>query len=103
MAPSRAYVEIEGKTLKNLDNQDLLILAALVKNQHAKMAYSELSTTSQFLLRIANKSTFFQNLNYLQKLGLLALIKKKVGRYYTMESQILLSELLLYFDSIGKG
>ena len=44
----QAYVDVEGETLKNLGDRDLLILAALVK--------------------------------------------KKIGRYYTMESQILLSD-----------
>jgi cell division control protein 6 len=39
-----------------------------------------------------SKSTFFQSVNYLQNLGLIILIKKKVDRYYTMESQILLSD-----------
>ena len=39
-----------------------------------------------------SKSTFFQSVNYLQKLGLITLIKKKIGRYYIMESQILLSD-----------
>ncbi|WMT50190.1 MAG: hypothetical protein RE472_04265 [Thermoplasmatales archaeon] len=44
------------------------------------------------LLRGVSKSTFFQSVNYLQNLGLITLIKKKIGRYYTMESQILLSD-----------
>ena len=38
------------------------------------------------------KSKFFQSVNYLQNLGLIILIKKKIGRYYTMESQILLPD-----------
>jgi tRNA A37 threonylcarbamoyltransferase TsaD len=33
-------VEVDGETLKNLGDQDLLILAALVKNQDTNMAYS---------------------------------------------------------------
>ena len=32
------------------------------------------------------------SVNYFQNLGLFTLIKKKIGRYYTMESQILLSD-----------
>jgi len=40
----------------------------------------------------SSKSTFFQSVNYLQNLGPITLIKKKIGRYYTMESQILLSD-----------
>ncbi len=39
-----------------------------------------------------SKSTFFQSINYLQNLDPIKLIKKKIDRYYTMESQILLSD-----------
>ncbi len=38
------------------------------------------------------KSKFLQRVNYLQNLGLITLIKKKIGRYYKMESQILLAD-----------
>ena len=44
------------------------------------------------LFRSVSKSTFFQSVNYLQNLGIITLIKKKIGRYYIMESQILLSD-----------
>ena len=32
---------VEGETLKNLGDRDLLILAALIKNQDTNRAYSE--------------------------------------------------------------
>ncbi|EQD55655.1 AAA family ATPase [mine drainage metagenome] len=95
----QAYVEVEGETLKNLGDRDLLILAALIKNQDTNRAYSEVSASGNMLLRGVSKSTFFQSVNYLQNLGLITLIKKKIGRYYTMESQILLSMRLLYLES----
>ena len=91
-ALKQAYVEVEGETLKNLGDRDLLILAALIKNQDTNKAYSEVSASNHLLLRGVSKSTFFQSVNYLQNLGLVTLIKKKIGRYYTMESQILLSD-----------
>jgi len=50
------------------------------------------SNNDNILLKGMSKSTFFQSVNYLQNLGLITLIKKKIGRYYTMESQILLSD-----------
>jgi len=40
--------------------------------------------------------------NYLQNLGLITLIKKKIGRYYTMESQILLSDETIVNREIKK-
>ncbi len=48
------------------------------------------------------KSTFFQSVNYLQNLGLITLIKKEVGRYYTIESQILLSDAIIVVKEINK-
>ena len=57
-ALKQAYVEVEGETLKNLGDRDLLILAALVKNQDTNRAYSEVSSSSHLLLRGVSKSTF---------------------------------------------
>ena len=88
----QAYVEVEGETLRNLGDRDLLILASLIKNQDTNKAYAEVTNVNSFLVKGMSKSTFFQSVNYLQNLGLVTLIKKKIGRYYTMESQILLSD-----------
>ena len=63
-ALKQAYVEVEGETLKNLGDRDLLILAALIKNQDTNKAYSEVSTSNHLLLRGARKSTFFRRVNY---------------------------------------
>ena len=95
-------MEVEGETLKNIGDRDLLILAALVKNQDTNRAYSEVSESSHLLLRGLSKSTFFQSVNYLQNLGLITLIKKNIGRYYTMESQILLSDESIVYGEIRK-
>ena len=85
-------MEVKGKPLKNLGDWDLLIVAALVKNQNTNMEYSEISASVHFLLRGVSSSTILQNVNYLQNLGLITLIKKKIGICYTMETQILLSD-----------
>ena len=101
-ALKQAFVEVEGETLKNLGDRDMLILAALVKNQDTNRAYSEVSASSHLLLRGVSKSTFFQSVNYLQNLGLITLIKKEIGRYYTMESQILLSDASIVSGELRK-
>ena len=54
--------------------------------------YSEVPSSNNMFLRGVSKSTFIQSVSYLQNIGLVTLIKKKIGRYYTMESQILLSD-----------
>ena len=49
-ALEHAYEEMEGETLKNLVDCDLLILAALVKNQDTNKAYSEVSAFSYLIV-----------------------------------------------------
>ncbi len=70
------------RNTKNLGDRDLLILAALIKNQDTNRAYSEANPSSNMLLRGVSKSTLFQSVNYLLNLGLITLIKKKIGKYY---------------------
>lgn len=88
----QAYVEVEGETLKSLSDRDLIVLASLIRNVDTNRAYEEVSRIDYFIVKGLSKSTFFQSVNYLQNLGLINLIKKRSGRYYTMESQILLSD-----------
>jgi len=88
----QAYTEVEGETLKSLSYRDLIILQALFKNPDTNTAYTEVSRHPYFSGSPPSKSTFFQGVNYLQNLGLITLIKKKVGRSYTMEAQLLLSD-----------
>ena len=64
----------------------------MIRNQDTNKAYAEVSSGDNMLVKGMSKSTFFQSVNYLLNLGLITLIKKKIGRYYTMESQILLSD-----------
>ena len=102
-ALKQAYVEVGGETLKNLGDRDLLILVALIKNQDTNKAYAEVSESNHLLLRGVSLSTFFQSVNYLQNLSLITIIKKKIGRYYTMESQILLSNASIVSGELRKG
>ena len=64
----------------------------MIRNQDSNKAYAEVSCSDNIFLKGMSKSTFFRTVNYLQNLGLITLIKKKVGRYYTVESQTLLSD-----------
>ena len=64
----------------------------MIRNQDTNKGYAEVSSGDNMLVKGMSKSTFFQSVNYLLNLELITLIKKKIGRYYTMESQILLSD-----------
>ncbi len=99
---NQAKVEVECEPLKNPEDWDLLIVAALVKNQNTNTEYSDISASVNLLLRGVSRSTILQNVNYLQNLGLFILIKKKIGRYYTMESQILLSDASIVSGELRK-
>ena len=80
----------------------MLIVAALVKNQNTNMAYSEISASVHFSLGGVRKSTIFQNVNYLQNLGPIILIKKKIGIYYTMGAKMLLSNASIVSGELRK-
>ena len=85
-----------------LGDRDLLILPAMIRNQDTNKGYAEVSESNHLLLRGVSLSTFFQSVNYLQNLGLITLTKKKLGRYYTMESQILLSDASIVSGELRK-
>ena len=55
----QAYVEVEGETLRNLGDRDLLILAPLIKKQERNKIYAEVTNGHGFLVKGMSKSTFF--------------------------------------------
>ena len=62
-ALKQAYIEVEGETLRNLGDRDLLILASLIRNQDTNKAYAEISSSDNMLVKGMSKSTFFQSVN----------------------------------------
>ena len=101
-ALKQAYIEVEDDTLRNLGDRDLLILISLIKNQDTNKTYAEVSSNDNIFLKGISKLTFFHTINYLQNLGLITLIKKKIDRYYTMESQKLLSDTTIVSVELKK-
>ncbi len=101
-ALKQAYIEVEGETLRNLSDRDLIILSSLIRNQDTNKAYMEVYESDNMTVKGMSKSTFFQSANYLQNLGLITLIKKKIGRYYTMEAQNLLSDVSIVSGELKK-
>ena len=102
MAVKQAYLEVEGETLKNLGDRDLIILSALIKIPDTNKAYEAISQLDNYTVKGITKPTFFQSANYLQNLGLITLIKKRVGRFYTMEAQPLMSDTNVVFNEAKK-
>jgi cell division control protein 6 len=87
----QAAKEIEMYTMNSLSLRDLVILSALTEQNNTNEAYDiALNRLKMFSYPLLSKATYFKTLNYLQNLGLITLIKKRAGRYYTYEAQLLI-------------
>ena len=93
--------EVESETGRTLETGSV-DTGSPIKNQDTNRAYSEANPSSNMLLRGVSKSTLFQSVNYLLNLGLITLIKKKIGKYYTMKAQILLSDASIVSGELRK-
>ncbi|MGC9069626.1 MAG: Cdc6/Cdc18 family protein [Thermoprotei archaeon] len=90
-----AEKEIELGTLRGLNLRNLIILQSLITNNNTNAAYEiakRICTEHNITL---SKPTFFHDLNYLQNLGLITLIRAHVGRTYTYEVQLLFNTEIL--------
>ena len=88
----QASLEVEGETLKNLNDKDLMVFNALIKYTDTNKAFNAIAKSDSFYTRGISKPTFLQSATHLQNLGLLSLIKKRSGRFYTLEAQMLISD-----------
>ncbi len=91
--------EVEESTLRGLKTTELEILATLIKNRDTNIAYNVIVRNSMSKMC---KATFFKILNHLQNLGLISLIKKREGRYYTNETRILIHNKDIVFDELER-
>jgi cell division control protein 6 len=90
--------EILEYTLSKLDFRQLVILTILVDQPETNKAY--ITTRDKLLYNYVNeykyktysKPTFYQDLKVLNTYGLITLIKKKVGQYYTYEAEVHISK-----------
>ncbi len=57
-ALKQAYIEVEGETLRNLSNRDLIILSSLIRNQDTNKAYMEVYDNDNMTVKGIIKSTF---------------------------------------------
>jgi len=99
-----ASIEVLEYTLNKLDFRQLVILTTLVDQPETNKAYTivrdklieanenikdeSLKEYSKFKINTYSKSTYYQDLKVLSTYGLITLIKKKVGQYYTYEAEI---------------
>jgi len=90
---SEASREVEEMGLRELKDRDLIALYAASKIKETNEAYKAFN---RYLERIEgmtlSKTAFFRMLNYLQNLGFITQVRKRVGRYYTIEVDVLVNE-----------
>ena len=92
-AAEEASREVESMTLRELKDRDVIALYVLTKYRETSNAYKIFNTyMARFEGRFLTKPTFFRTLNYLQNLGLITQVRKRVGRSYTIEVDMLIDE-----------
>jgi cell division control protein 6 len=85
--------EIDIMSLKELKETDLIALFVVSKIKETNKAYEIFNNyMNKIHHRPLSKPAFFRILNYLQNLGLITQIRKKVGKYYTTEIDLLIDE-----------
>jgi len=98
-----ASKEVEEIVISGLKDRDLIILYALAICNETNKAYTMATKNiSNIEGSTLSKKHFFRILNYLQNIGLISLIKKRCGRYYTLEVQFLLSDPTLIKGEIKR-
>jgi cell division control protein 6 len=91
-AISEASREVEEMCLRELRDQDLIALYAVSRVKETNKAYLVFNEYMEKIEgRTLTKPVFFKTLNYLQNLGLITEIRKRVGRYYTIEVDLLIA------------
>jgi len=88
--------EVEKIGLRELKDRDFLLLYVISKNKETNKAYVTFNELLEKLEGIkVSKTIFFRMLNYLQTLGLITQVRKRVGRYFTTEIDLLIGEDLI--------
>jgi len=95
-AIEEASREVESITLRELKDRDLIALYIVSKTKETSKAYPIFTAyTSRYEGRFLTKPTFFRTLNYLQNLGLITQIKKRVGKSFTIEVETLIDQKMI--------
>ena len=95
-AVSEASREVEEMCLRELKDHDLVALFAVSRVRETNKAYVVFNEYIKKIEgRTLSKPIFFKTLNYLQNLGLITEIRKRVGRYYTIEIELLIDREMI--------
>ncbi len=88
-----------SKKFRNFENKCTLFLGPLFKIKNLKKTFAKENDVNYSIINVMCKTNFFKNVNYLQNIFLVTLIKIKIIRRNLMESQILRLEVAMVATS----
>jgi cell division control protein 6 len=95
-ALEQAYKEVEYSVIKNLKDTEVIIIKALIKENNTNKAYNIAENYMNEILGYSiKKRQYFNIIHDLNNLGLFNIVRKREGRYYTLEVQMLMPDTKL--------
>jgi Cdc6-like AAA superfamily ATPase len=91
-----ASKEVEETSLRELKDRDIIALFILSKLKETSKAYVYFNKSLVKVEgRALSKTLFLRIINYLQNLGLLTQVRKRAGKYYTIEVDVLVDDEMI--------
>ncbi len=92
-ALEQAYKEVEYSVIRNLKDTEIIIIKALMKEPNTNKAYTITENYMNEILGYSiKKRQYFNIIHDLNNLGLFNIVRKREGRYYTLEVQMLMPD-----------
>ncbi len=89
----QAYKEVEYSVIRNLKDTEIIIIKALMKEPNTNKAYTIAQNFMNEILGYSiRKTQYFSIIHDLNNLGLFNIVRKRDGRYYTLEVQMLMPD-----------
>jgi len=95
-ALEQAYKEVEYSVIRNLKDTEVIIIKALMQENNTNKAYNIAENYMNEMLGYSiKKRQYFNIIHDLNNLGLFNIVRKREGRYYTLEVQMLMPDTKL--------
>ncbi len=92
-ALEQAYKEVEYSVIRNLKDTEIIILSALIKENNTSRAFKIAENyMNSFMGFSIGKRQYNNIIHDLNNLGLFNIVRKREGRYYTFEVQMLMPD-----------
>jgi len=100
-ALEQAYKEVEYSVIRNLKDMEIIIIKALMQANNTNKAYIIAENYMNEILGYSiKKRQYFNIIHNLHNLGLFNLVRKREGRYYTLEVQMLMVDTKLIHNEL---